>query len=518
MLTMIIQKELLVNILSLRFMIGLLVVILMMGLIGYVLAEDYTFRQQTYISNLLRHQEALGKFKVYSTIETVVDIPPSPLSVFSRGTKDLPLSVRISPYEVPSLIAGEEASSPIRLGGESSRPFNPLLRIFSSIDLTFVISMILSLFAILLVFDSFSGEREQGTLRLMMSTSAGRVRLLVGKFTGALITMAIPLTVGFLEILLIWNLYPQFGVGAPTWTGTALIYLFSLVFLAGFLALGLLISLFSKESSTGLMYLLLAWVMVAVVIPEGIGYLAEYYHPRESTKDLMTGADKQFQESLKKIPPELSAIHWMWGSMGDEGGEEMLGISREDAANRVEYHKLAFPLKLENVESRARGLDDYTQRLNHWKDGRDALLRTSFCVLYDNIVTAIAGTDVESYEANLRKARRYRETLVEYLRPKAATAEWFTRVLEHPEMEPTEANRKLWKQLRAKEGPEALYKIFTWDNVKPLDVGSMPMPMLEFSGTLDRLSRVLPDISILFATTGCFLLLACWRVKHYKIT
>jgi ABC-type transport system involved in multi-copper enzyme maturation permease subunit len=239
MIRQIILKELLVNLLSLRFAVGLVVAVLMMGLVGYVLMKDYAARHQTYLSDVQRHRDALKQTKVYSTLEVVVDIPPSPLSIFSRGVKDLPTSIRVSPYQIPSLIGEEGASANIDLWGTSNRPYNPLLRIFSPIDLSFVISMILSLFAVLLVFDSFSGEREQGTLKLLLSNPVGRVQLLIGKFLGALLTMAVPLTIGFLEVMLLWSLSSDVSLDASSWAGIGLIYLVSLIFLAGFLSLGL---------------------------------------------------------------------------------------------------------------------------------------------------------------------------------------------------------------------------------------------------------------------------------------
>ena len=511
----IIRKELLVNIFSYRFLIGLVVVIVMMGIVGYVLVEDYVFRNQTHISNVQQHTDQLKNFKVYSTVKTVVDIPPSPLSVFCRGAKDVPTSIEITSYQIPSVVDNQGTTDFIGGGGESNRPYNPLLRIFTPIDLAFVIGIILSLFAILLVFDSFSGEREQGTLRLMLSTSIGRIQVLLGKFIGALITIAIPLTIGFLEILLIWNFFPDISLSSDILIGTILIYFFSLVFLAGFLALGLLISLFTRESSTGLMYLLLAWVLVAIVIPEGIGYLAEYNFPKESTKDLLSTIDKQYSEAVKKVPQPHNMM--IWGSMDYEGGEEILGINPEAIEPRVEYHKATYSLKLQRAEDRNRVMENYADRLDDWKNTRDALLRTSLYVMYKNIVTAISGTDIETYETTIQRVKRYRESLVEYLRPKVASAQWFTRVLEHPEMLMTKENEKKWDELKAKEGAEALYKIFTWDRIPPLNVSDMPLPDIEFPGITERLSSIMIDIAILFSTIIAFLLLTCWRAAYYKV-
>ena len=55
----IVRKELLVNLLSLRFLVGLVIVLVMMGLVGYVLTEDYAARYQTYLADVQAHRQAL---------------------------------------------------------------------------------------------------------------------------------------------------------------------------------------------------------------------------------------------------------------------------------------------------------------------------------------------------------------------------------------------------------------------------------------------------------------------------
>lgn len=503
-------KELLVNLLSLRFAVGLIVVALMMGVVGYILTEDYAARRQTYLSDVQRHQESLKQTKVFSMIEVVVDIPPSPLSVFSRGVKDLPTAIRVSPYQIPSLISEEGTSSSVDLWGTSNRPYNPLLRVFAPIDLAYVISMILSLFAILLVFDSFSGEREQGTLKLILSGPVGRIQLLIGKFLGALLTMAVPLTVGFLEVMLLWSISPSVSLDAASWAGIGLIYFVSLIFLAGVIALGLFVSLFATESSSGFVYLLLAWVAVAIVIPEGGGYLAEYARPRESLQEIVAGVKQEFWKV------EYRQKSGWWGASTGGQGETILGVTEEEAHNRVEHNKKTFPMKFQYAEDRYRVLGHYTARLRQWGQLRDNLVRPSFCVLYRNVVQAVSGTDINSYDAALRHTRTYREALMGYLRPKVATPQWVTRVLEYPDMQPTEENQRYWKKLEEQEGGDVVSrKILNWGRVAPLDLSTMPLPNIAFPGLAERVGGVTLDVLLLVGITGLFIGLAIRRVLNY---
>lgn len=405
MIWQIVRKELLVNLQSLRFIVGLVVSVLMMGLVGYVVVEEYAFRQQTYISDLERHKKELEQTKVYSMLEVTVDIPPSPLSVFSRGIKDLPTSIVVSPYHIPSLIDEGRGPASIYLGATSNRSYNSLLRVFASMNLSFVISMILSLFGIVLIFDSFSGEREQGTLKLLLSTSAGRVQLLIGKFFGALVSLAIPLTIGFLEVMVLLSISPRLSLDATSWIGLGLMYLLSLVYLSSFLALALLLSLYAKESSSGLMWLLLLWVLIAVVIPQGGEYLAEYLRPqdiRESPVAATEQATQDFKRTYASIPYS-SKTGWINVRINPSEDEAILGITQDEIPDRIQFNRKAFPLKFRLAEERQRLLESYATALKNWSRVRDNLTRLSLCSLFKDASQTIAGTDIDSYEAAVQQ-------------------------------------------------------------------------------------------------------------------
>lgn len=513
----ILGKELLVNLLSLRFMIGLVVAMLLMGLVGYVLMADYSARYQTYLGDLQRHQNELSQTRVFSKVQVILDIPPSPLSVFSRGMRDLPSSITISPYHIPTLVDDAGSSETIHLSGTDKNPVNPLLKVFGSLDVCFVISVVLSLFALLLVFDSLSGEREAGTLKLVFSAPAGRVNLLLGKFLGAVITMAIPLTIGFLEVLILFASSQQVSLRGPDWAGLGLIYSFSLLYLAGFLALGLLVSLFTRESSSGLMASLLAWAVVVIVLPSGLGSLARYYYPERREEAMLEELDRRFSDEFNRIPYR-QVSSWNMAQTDPHRGESLLGITREEAFNRSEYVKKAFPLKFRYAEDRYRIAQAYADRLATWRRTRDNLIRPSLSFLYGKICSAVSGTDLETYDAALTRARLYRDALQSYLLPKVARPEWFTRIFEYPDMEPTQANEQAWRALEEKEGSDVyLKKIWTWSRVAPLDLAGMPLMQDNRPGLWARTEGSFWDVVILLGMTGCFLVLALRRILHYPV-
>ena len=74
---------------------------------------------------------------------------------------------------------------------------------YSDLDWVFIVGLILSFAALVMTFDSISGEKERGTLRLQCSYSLSRLRLIVAKYLSSLILMAIALLCGIIVNLII---------------------------------------------------------------------------------------------------------------------------------------------------------------------------------------------------------------------------------------------------------------------------------------------------------------------------
>ena len=144
---------------------------------------------------------------------------------------------------------------------------------FTQIDWVFLITVVLSIVAILFTFDAISGERERGTLRLMLANSLPRDAVLLGKFLGALLTIGIPFLIAALINLFLLSTSGSIQLGAGDWVRLGVIVLLTVLYVGIFIALGLLVSSRARQSSTSLMILLLIWVVVAILMPSTLGSL-----------------------------------------------------------------------------------------------------------------------------------------------------------------------------------------------------------------------------------------------------
>ena len=152
----------------------------------------------------------------------------------------------------------------------------------TNIDWAFVIGYVLSLIALLFTFDAVSGEREHGTLRLMLANAIPRHTVLIGKFLGAFISVNIPFVIAVLMNLLVISTSNAVHLGAEEWGRLGIIIGIAMLYLCIFLALGLLVSARVKQSAVSLVVLLLIWVSFVIFMPNTLASIASGFSPAKS--------------------------------------------------------------------------------------------------------------------------------------------------------------------------------------------------------------------------------------------
>lgn len=147
-----------------------------------------------------------------------------------------------------------------------------ILAVFRDLDLTYVLQVAITLYALLLTHDAVSGERESGVLRLVLSNPVPRWKVLTAKAAGNLLGLGLPLLVpllaGWLALLV---------VGVPL-TGRAglrfgLILAAGLLLFAFFVVLGLLLSCLTRRPTISFLAALAIWIGMVLLFPR-VGLLA----------------------------------------------------------------------------------------------------------------------------------------------------------------------------------------------------------------------------------------------------
>ncbi|RPH35850.1 hypothetical protein EHM92_05475 [bacterium] len=143
------------------------------------------------------------------------------------------------------------------------------------LDWLFVIKLVFSLLVILTGYDTIAGERQQGTLRLLLSAPTGRARLLAAKYVAILTTVAVALFCGMLLGLIVAILWLPGLLTMSTLLTVFMTFLLALFYLSVFALLSLAVSSAVHQSSLALLLLLAVWVLFTIIVPETSGVLAE---------------------------------------------------------------------------------------------------------------------------------------------------------------------------------------------------------------------------------------------------
>lgn len=242
MIAPLVKKEILSNLLSYKFIVVFLMTILLTALSMGIMYRDFDARYADYM--LIRPGAG----------DLIALTPPNPFSVLARGLDEsIGRSYEINFHNIV-----------VRSGQKSN---NLIFRFFPTPDLLYTVQVVLSLAALLFGFDQVCREREQGTLKLLLSHSVSRGELLLSKWVGNFLTLVLPFLTVFLLALLLLQLDPRFSLSWEGWLRLGLMLFLFLLYVALFLSLGILVSTLAKRAATSLVILLFLWAALVFLLP-----------------------------------------------------------------------------------------------------------------------------------------------------------------------------------------------------------------------------------------------------------
>lgn len=120
---------------------------------------------------------------------------------------------------------------------------------------------------IIFSYNAFSGEKELGTLKLMLVTRISRSHIILGKFFSILFAICIPFILGVIISIVLIGVFPEINLSLVDYSKILISLIISLLFLSLNIFLGFFISLLSTKSSSSLILGVLCWIILLVVLP-----------------------------------------------------------------------------------------------------------------------------------------------------------------------------------------------------------------------------------------------------------
>lgn len=163
---------------------------------------------------------------------------------------------------------------------------------FGEISIAMILQVLLPLLIFFLGFASISSERENGTLKILLSQGLSWRQLLVGKsygLIGVMLSLFIPLVIG---VCLLWVIVQKNDITLDESLRLLLIILSYFIYLSIFCVIAVLISAISKTSKTALTSLIGLWLMLTIVLPRASQALGKAIYATPSKVKFESGIDE----------------------------------------------------------------------------------------------------------------------------------------------------------------------------------------------------------------------------------
>lgn len=382
MLKAIIQREILEYLMSSKFLIGLCLTIVLVGMSTFINIGDYQQRQQDYLDAIQNRESGGFNVEIFRK--------PQTLSTLVQGRdRELGTRIKFNYLHLPIQTSGYM--------GEFASQHYRYVSGFASIDFAFVVRVVLSLMVIFLAYNCISEERVQGTLRLTLSNPLSRGQLLLGKFFGGLFVVLGSLTIAILVAVLVLALHPAISLDRDLSLCILGMWGISALYLGVFFTLSLMVSTIFNRPSVALLVLLQIWIILIVIYPNVSVIVSRHVVKIPSREELNDRKQAIFQSYEKEYDQSRQAFHKMV-----ESGE-----------NNMELSKRNFELSAQRTALHHRVDTEYSQQLTHLMRFAENLAIFSPSVLLNGVLQRLAGTDIREFDSFMEGVERHWDKYIE---------------------------------------------------------------------------------------------------------
>ena len=420
MLTTLIQKEIMHHILSVRFVALLLMCLLLIPLtlsIGY----------RNYQQNLVDYQEAVKlanieeakmnpKMELKPELEvSKLFLKPAPLSVFANGLGDaLPSYLGMTRNGITQ--------------GAPTLVSDSLSYLLGHLDFLFLVGTVFSLLALLFTFDAVAGEREAGTLRIILSNSLPRDLFLWSKLIGGYLVFVVPFLVSLLFglLMLVWQGFPLGE--SEIFPRVVSLTVVSLLYIGVFFAIGTVISTYLDNAKTALIIAFTVWVFAVLITPR-VGFLAaKFIAPTQTSQSVYLEKTALRENFNAELEEKKTKIHQeFWKDRQQLSFDEQ--IANTLAGGTSDVDKEVQPIEEEFRQKFKESADEIDRRYKRDKARQESvgemlsrITPTSSLIYLTTNLTQTGKTKRDNY---FQAGNRYYDAL---------DTDWFSKVVDHISM------------------------------------------------------------------------------------
>ena len=169
------------------------------------------------------------------------------------------------------------------------------------------ISMIGAVLAVFLGFDTFNGERENGTLKLMLTRPIYRDQILSGKLLGGAFIISLILGLTFLSNTVLFALVSGVAPNANEISRLFIFIIIGFLYMMSFYIASIFVSIKVRNQSFAFIIMMIVWVFVSFVIPQLADTQRSFAYALNSTAQTVTQipSDTVISKTLEIFSPAV---------------------------------------------------------------------------------------------------------------------------------------------------------------------------------------------------------------------
>jgi ABC-2 type transport system permease protein len=281
---------------------------------------------------------------------------------------------------------------------------------FGEISIAMILQVLLPLIIFFIGFSTVAADRENGTLRILLSQGASWKEIIIGKSLG-LFTVAMFILVPTMVLVSAGCLIIQKG----TFSGDDLVRILWIMlcytlFFGIISIIAAVVSSISKTAKLALVSLIGIWLLFAIILPRAAQAFGNYLHPSPSKIEFEAAIEKDLirkGDSHDPNDPYYKALK-----------DSILRAYKADSIQQLPFNYSGFQMK----EGEKMSAEVYNQHLsdllNTYKRQNTVSKISSFINPFNalrNISMAISGTDFNSYTRFQQQAEDYRYQLAQHM-------------------------------------------------------------------------------------------------------
>ncbi|MGK9128423.1 DUF3526 domain-containing protein [Olivibacter sp. SA151] len=281
---------------------------------------------------------------------------------------------------------------------------------FGEISMSMILQLLLPLVIFFIGFNTVATDRENGTLKILLSQGVSWKEILIGKAAGLLgISLSILMLAIVMLIMGCLTLSPA-GLMADAISRAAWLSLFYVLYFAVISVIAVLVSAIGKTAKVSLISLIAIWLVCAVVFPRTSQALGNLLYPSPSITEFQSAIEKDLiktGDSHNPDDPYYKALK-----------DSILKVYKVNSVEELPFNYSGFQMK-EGERISAELYNIHLERLlqTYQRQNKLARLSTFFNPIASirNISMALCGTDFNTYIGFQQQTEAYRYQLAQHM-------------------------------------------------------------------------------------------------------